>query len=199
VAVGALPGMWTEMGPDPAIRQWAEALFSSTHHPNSGRAVFLAGEPGEELLRLLDQWIPADLSWEPREREILYCHRRTPQQDVYFVFNQARRPVSGVVTIASAGTLEIWDPWAGTRATSAAVSWFDLPSVRLHPGTPVRILPVHPGIGSVKRYHQASGREQRGKLLSEMEDVTHLARKTLIRARHTDLERKRRTKERSRT
>jgi len=48
----------------------------------------------------------------------------------------------------------------------------------------------------VRPRYLAADRRSKGKLLDEMEAVTHLDRKTLIRLMHTDLERKRRSRER---
>jgi len=48
----------------------------------------------------------------------------------------------------------------------------------------------------VRPRHLAADRRAKGELLDEMEATTHLDRKTLIRLMHTDLERKRRSRER---
>jgi hypothetical protein len=118
VIVGARPERWTVADSATAAARWVEALLRDTPRSGDGRAVFVQ-EPGDELSRLLDSWLPADLTWEPRSPDVLYQHRRTADQQVYFVFNKSSAPLSGAVTVNAVGPVEAWDPWTGSRAPVA--------------------------------------------------------------------------------
>lgn len=115
VVVGAQPERWTVADSAPAAARWVEALLQATPRPGNGQAVFVE-EPGDELLRLLDGWLPADLIWEPHSPEVLYQHRRTADQQIYFLFNKGSMPLSGAATVRAVGSVEVWNPWTGTRA-----------------------------------------------------------------------------------
>ena len=44
-----------------------------------------------------------------------WCHRRTAEQDIYFITSQPETSFSGEVSFASIGEAELWDPVTGTR------------------------------------------------------------------------------------
>lgn len=80
---------------------------------------------------------PPDVKFNAPAPTLKYLHRRLADGDVYFLFNEGQGPVSGTVTLAGDGPVQVWDATSGGIRPLAGV-----PPAAGHAAVPVT-LAVH--------------------------------------------------------
>ncbi|MBQ6159048.1 MAG: hypothetical protein IJJ20_08595, partial [Thermoguttaceae bacterium] len=102
---------------DREVREMADRLWGQWKGRRFGEGLIVSGkESVRDLLGKAGVMHP-DCEW-PDGTNLVYCHRRLENADIYFVANQSQEPIDNVpVTFREmAGKLpECWDPVSGTR------------------------------------------------------------------------------------
>ncbi|MHB0998065.1 MAG: glycosyl hydrolase [Armatimonadota bacterium] len=63
----------------------------------------------------------ADLYVSPKNADIYYQHRSQPKTDIYFIVNNAEKPVSGDFTFRATGKAEVWDPMTSAITSTNSI------------------------------------------------------------------------------
>jgi hypothetical protein len=83
-------------------------IFSPQSQPSGGRGILVPKDYGE-VLRLINEFISRDVTTSAGPLHVL--HRCLETQDVFYVFNPARKPQTAEVSFRATGAVEQWDAW----------------------------------------------------------------------------------------
>jgi hypothetical protein len=115
IAVSRLPNGSLEASPDPQVRGQVAEIFDAGRQPAGAYrkpAAFRVAGPGE-VLAVLDAHLSADVRITPSDGHILYLHRQTEGQDIYFFVNHRQAAVSPAVYLRATGRPTLWVPATG--------------------------------------------------------------------------------------
>jgi len=120
ISVGHLPDSSPEMGPDALVQAQAEEIFNNALRPRAaGRDTnaFLVTEAGA-VVDILNKTLSPDLRISPASSQVLYLHRRTEDQDIYFIVNHSPTAASYDCLFRIRGEPTLWDPVTGESGCS---------------------------------------------------------------------------------
>ncbi len=95
-------------------------ILHAAKAPDFGWAVV---EPSADLTpKVLAALPPPDVTLDRPAPPVKYLHRRWKDADFYMFFNESDQPQARAATLAGAGSVEVWDPTAGTISPPAAAT-----------------------------------------------------------------------------
>jgi len=92
-----------------AFNKLVDEVWGNTNEHSYGKGKMISGRPVAEVLNQLS--IFPDLTTNTQDpKEIMYIHKKLPEMDIYFVFNQQNRVLNREVLFRISGkTPEIWN------------------------------------------------------------------------------------------
>ncbi len=118
IAVGRLPDSSLEMGPDALVLAQAEEIFGDALRSRAAcqdTNAFLVTEAGA-VVDVLNKTLSPDLYISPASSHVLYLHRRTEDQDIYFIVNHSPTVASYDCQFRARGKPSLWDPVTGAMS-----------------------------------------------------------------------------------
>lgn len=89
-----------------------EKTFTSGSQPIAFDGAFIESS-GRITNRVLEFMPEPDVTFDRVAPAVKYTHRRLPDAEVYFFFNEGEAPVNVVATLKGSGRVEEWDPFSG--------------------------------------------------------------------------------------
>jgi alpha-L-rhamnosidase len=112
IACGCLPTASERAGAgDPELETLLREIFQAEPQSSGGRGILIPENCGE-VLRLINEFIPRDVTTSAERLQVL--HRHTEAQEVFYVFNPGDSPVTADVRFRATGKVEQWDAWTAT-------------------------------------------------------------------------------------